>query len=285
LSSWRLAFCGSEPIRASTLATFSERLAGRGFAPSALFPCYGLAEATLYVSGVKPGAGMRVDPETSLVSCGSTAPEHAIAIVEPNALRVLPAGSPGEICVSGPSVAQGYFRNEAATAAAFVSLEGRRYLRTGDLGFVRDGELYISGRLKDLVIVRGRNIVPQDVEDHLAHHVGPLQVGRVAVFAVQTEEGEAVGVAAEVSRAAARSMRPELLCRAIAAAVHECVQEPARLVALLSQGALPRTSSGKLKRGACAEQLRSGELRALAVHREDAAPLFEVPASRSLEAR
>jgi acyl-CoA synthetase (AMP-forming)/AMP-acid ligase II len=180
----------------------------------------------------------------------------------------MPEGQTGEICVRGPSIAQGYWRNPDASAATFVQISEQRFLRTGDLGFERAGKLYISGRLKDLVIVRGRNLVPQDIEDHLAQSIAALQLGRIAVFPLQTESAEAIGVAAEISRAAARSMRAEQLCQSIALAVHECVDEPARLVVLLGQGALPRTSSGKLQRSACAARLHAGELKALAVYRD-----------------
>jgi acyl-CoA synthetase (AMP-forming)/AMP-acid ligase II len=286
LRGWRVAFCGSEPVRASTLRAFSDRFAPAGFSASALYPCYGLAEATLLVSGVQPGSGMRLGSPPAgrgraLVSCGIIPPEHTVAILDPETLAELPAGANGEIFVSGPSIAAGYYGNTAATDAAFVSLEGRRFLRTGDLGFTRDGELYISGRLKDLVIVRGRNVVPQDIEDYLASSIAPLQIGRISVFPVQTEDGEAIGVAAEVSRATARTMRAELLCQAISAAVHECVDAPAYLVALLAHGTLPRTSSGKLQRSACAARLQSGALVPLAVSR---AGVLQPSAAAPLEA-
>jgi acyl-CoA synthetase (AMP-forming)/AMP-acid ligase II len=299
LRSWRLAFCGSEPIRESTLRTFAQFLTPSAFSPGALYPCYGLAEATLFVSGVEPGSCMRVSspapafgtelasepkPAPALVSCGAPPPQHAVLIADPGSAELLAEGQVGEICVSGPSIAQGYWRNQAATDAAFVTLAGRRALRTGDLGFERDGQLHISGRLKDLIIVRGRNIVPQDVEDQLAGCVSPLQLGRIAAFSLQTAQGEAIGVAAELSRAAARSMRPEALCEAISAAVHDCVEEPARLIVLLAHGGLPRTSSGKLRRSACAERLQSGDLSPLAVYRDgvlqmppSAATSVEVP--------
>jgi acyl-CoA synthetase (AMP-forming)/AMP-acid ligase II len=243
-----------------------------------------LAEATLLVSGVKPGSGVRVSALASgVVSCGRVPPEHNVAVLDPSSLQVLPEGQIGEICVSGPSLAQGYWRNPSATASGFVLQAGRRYLRTGDLGFVHDHEIYISGRLKDLIIVRGRNVVPQDIEDFLAGHVSPLQLGRVSVFSLQTDTGEAIGVAAELSRAAARSMRPEQLCQAIAAAVHECVDEPARLVLLLGPGALPRTSSGKLQRSACAQRFRSGELAPLAVYRDGVLQVSQPSAAAAVE--
>lgn len=287
LSSWRVAFCGSEPIRPGTLAAFAERFAAVGVSASALYPCYGLAEATLLVTGVKPGSGVQLaapdSNDTPVVSCGAPAPEHSVLIVDPETFARVPEGGTGEIWASGPSIAQGYWQNAAATDAAFVQRAGQRFLRTGDLGFERNRQLYISGRLKDLVIVRGRNIVPQDIEDQLASEIAALQLGRIAVFPLQTESGEAIGVAAELSRAAARSMKPEQLCQAIALAVHECVDEPARLVILLGQGALPRTSSGKLQRSACAARLESGELKTLAVYRDGKLQSVQPSATGALE--
>lgn len=272
LSSWRTAYCGAEPIRASTLSVFAQRFAAVGFDAGALCPCYGLAEATLLVSAVRPGLGVDVAQgalnETPVVSCGAIAPEHRVSIVDPNTCQPVADGLTGEIWVSGPSIAHGYWQNPEATAAAFVVHGDQRYLRTGDLGFVRDGQLHVSGRLKDLVIVRGRNIVPQDIEDQLAAAIPALQLGRIAAFAWQTESGEGIGVAAELSRAAARSVKLAPLCQAISLAVSESVDEPARLVILLAQGALPRTSSGKLQRYACAQRLQSGELKTLAVYRD-----------------
>jgi acyl-CoA synthetase (AMP-forming)/AMP-acid ligase II len=282
LSSWRVAFCGSEPIRPGTLTGFSERFAACGFAASAAFPCYGLAEATLLVTGVQPGSGLSV-ADGCAVSCGVTPPEHTLEIVDPATLQDVPAGQSGEIWVSGPSVAQGYWQNPDATAATFVQRGEQRFLRTGDLGFVRDAALFVSGRLKDLVIVRGRNLVPQDIEDFLASSISALQLGRIAVFPLQTEAGEAIGVAAELSRAAARSVRPEQLCQSIVQLVHESVDEPARLVILLNQGQLPRTSSGKLQRSACAPRLGSGELKTLAVYRDGVLESPPLSAAGSLE--
>jgi acyl-CoA synthetase (AMP-forming)/AMP-acid ligase II len=212
-----------------------------------------------------------------------TPPEHTLVIVDPATLHDVPAGQSGEIWVSGPSIAQGYWQNPDATAAAFVERGEQRFLRTGDLGFVRDAALFVSGRLKDLVIVRGRNLVPQDIEDFLASSISALQLGRIAAFPLQTEAGEAIGVAAEVSRAAARSMRPEQLCQSIVQSVHECVDEPARLVILLNQGQLPRTSSGKLQRSACAQRLGTGELKTLAVYRDGVLESPQLSAAGSLE--
>ena len=287
LSTWRLAFCGSEPIRPGTLSAFAERFAASGFSVGALYPCYGMAEATLLVTGVKPGSGLQLaqaaSHDTAVVACGATPPEHRVLIVDPNTLELVPEAHTGEIWVSGPSIAQGYWQNADATAATFVQRGEQRFLRTGDLGFERAGQLYISGRLKDLVIVRGRNLVPQDIEDHLAAQIAALQLGRIAVFPVQADSGEAIGVAAELSRAAARSIKPEGLCQAITLAVHACVDEPARLVILLGQGGLPRTSSGKLQRSACATRLQAGELQTLAVYRDGKLQSPQPSAASALE--
>ncbi|HET9212138.1 MAG TPA: proline iminopeptidase-family hydrolase, partial [Thermoanaerobaculia bacterium] len=157
LSSWRVAYNGAEPVRASTLERFAEAFAPCGFRAEALYPCYGLAEATLFVTG---GHGARVEKER--VSCGSA--WQRIVTVDPETGEERPEG---EVWISGPSVARGYWENEEATARdfhAFLPTGEGPFLRTGDLGFLSGGELYVTGRLKDLIILRGRNHYPQDVE-------------------------------------------------------------------------------------------------------------------------
>ena len=187
LSRWSVAFSGAEPVRAETLDRFTEAFAPSGFRRDAFLPCYGLAEATLLVSGrseiVPPivlsfAAGSlehnRVSPardtglaERTLVGCGRVIHEHEVVIVDPATGLKCKPDSVGEIWVAGPSVAHGYWNRPDETAATFATRLGSgrtRYLRTGDLGFLRDGELFVTGRLKDLIIIHGRNIYPQDIE-------------------------------------------------------------------------------------------------------------------------
>ncbi|ETK21803.1 non-ribosomal peptide synthetase [Pseudomonas sp. FH1] len=275
LSRWRVAYSGSEPIRLDTLERFAEKFAACGFTPNNFFASYGLAEATLFVAGGARGHGipaLRVDEQalaanraepgqgSAIMSCGTSQPEHAVLIADPQALTELPDNSVGELWATGPSIAHGYWRNPEATAKTFVQHAGRTWLRTGDLGFIRDGEVYITGRLKDLLIVRGHNLYPQDIEQTIEREVEVVRKGRVAAFTV-TEQGlEGIGIAAEISRSVQKILPPEALIKAIRQAVAEAYQEAPSVVVLLNPGALPKTSSGKVQRAACALRHKDGSL-------------------------
>jgi len=268
LSSWRVAYTGAEPVRADTEFDFIERFAPAGFDPGAVYACYGLAEATLFVTGGKRGAGMVArgfdadglaagKGESSeggalLVGCGAVAVEHVVEIVDPATLSVVAEpGRIGEIWVSGASIGAGYWGKPRESAETFVERAGRRWLRTGDLGFVCDGELYVTGRIKDLIIVRGHNIYPQDIERVIEAEVDAVRKGRVAVFAASGPDGEGIGAAAEVSRSMQKLVPPQVLVEALSAAVSEVFGEALSAVLLLNPGGMPKTTSGKLQRSAC----------------------------------
>ncbi|WP_308583464.1 non-ribosomal peptide synthetase [uncultured Pseudomonas sp.] len=275
LSRWRVAYSGSEPIRLDTLERFAEKFAPCGFTPSNFFASYGLAEATLFVAGGRRGHGipaLRVDAQAlvanraepgqgpAIMSCGTHQPDHAVLIADPQTLCELADNCVGELWASGPSIAHGYWRNPEATASTFVQHAGRTWLRTGDLGFIRDGEVYITGRLKDLLIVRGHNLYPQDIEQTIEREVEVVRKGRVAAFAVNDQGQEGIGIAAEISRSVQKILPPEALIKAIRQAVAEAYQEAPSVVVLLNPGALPKTSSGKVQRGACAIRQADGSL-------------------------
>ncbi len=275
LSKWRVAYSGSEPIRLDTLERFAEKFAVCGFTPDNFFASYGLAEATLFVAGGTRGHGipaMRMDEQAlaanraepgqggAIMSCGTSQPEHAVLIVDPNTLAELPDNSVGELWATGPSIAHGYWRNPEATAKTFVQHAGRTWLRTGDLGFMRFGEVYITGRLKDLLIVRGHNLYPQDIEQTIEREVEVVRKGRVAAFAVNDQGVEGIGIAAEISRSVQKILPPEALIKAIRQAVAEAYQEAPSVVVLLNPGALPKTSSGKVQRAACGLRHADGSL-------------------------
>ncbi len=275
LSKWRVAYSGSEPIRLDTLERFAEKFVACGFTPDNFFASYGLAEATLFVAGGTRGHGipsMRVDEQAlaanraepgqggAIMSCGTSQPEHAVLIVDPNTLAELPDNSVGELWATGPSIAHGYWRNPEATAKTFVQHAGRTWLRTGDLGFMRVGEVYITGRLKDLLIVRGHNLYPQDIEQTIEREVEVVRKGRVAAFAVNDQGLEGIGIAAEISRSVQKILPPEALIKAIRQAVAEAYQEAPSVVVLLNPGALPKTSSGKVQRAACGLRHADGSL-------------------------
>ncbi|MGP5562516.1 amino acid adenylation domain-containing protein [Vreelandella alkaliphila] len=228
----------------------------------------------------------------TLVGCGTPQPGHAIDIVDPEGLHSLPEGDVGEIWVNGPSVAHGYWQNPEATAQAFVTRDGvswqrtgahdsdahdtnaqgheaqdDRWLRTGDLGFLHQGQLYIAGRIKDLIILRGHNVYPQDIESAIEAEVEAVRKGRIAAFAVITPEGaEGIGVAAEVSRGIQKLVPAEKLVEALSEAVGSACHEPLSVVLLLNPGGLPKTSSGKLQRSACRQGWEAGSLDAYAIH-------------------
>lgn len=283
LSSWRIAYTGAEPVRADTEKSFMERFAAVGFDAGAPYPCYGLAEATLFITGGQSGAGMAAtrfsaaalalgqacvesgSGGTELVGCGPAVPGHAVCIIDPATLAPMPAGRIGEIWAAGPSIAQGYWRRAQQTRESFVERDGRRWLRTGDLGFFHGEQLFVAGRIKDLIIVRGHNLYPQDVEQWVEAQVEAVRKGRVAAFAVPGPEGEAIGVAAEVSRGMQRRVLPQALVDALADAIAAAFGEAPAVVLLLQPGALPKTSSGKLQRQACRQGWAQRSLDAYAI--------------------
>ena len=282
LRSWRLAFSGSEPIRPDTLERFASTFAPVGFDPNALYASYGLAEATLFVAGGQRGKGiglMTVDSTAlaanqgrpgdgvTLVSCGRPQPDHDVQLVDPVSGETVAPGGVGEIWSSGPSVALGYWRNPEASAQVFIERDGRTWLRTGDLGFLYNDELYVTGRLKDMIIVRGQNLYPQDIERCVEEEVDVVRKGRVSAFAVEHNGREGIGIAAEIGRSVRKLVPAATLIKAISAALAETFQEAPLVVALLEPGALPKTSSGKLQRSACRHKLADGTLDAYAVQR------------------
>ncbi|WP_144635194.1 non-ribosomal peptide synthetase [Bordetella genomosp. 13] len=296
LSSWRVAFCGAEPVRHDTLEDFAGAFRQAGFDAQALYPCYGLAEATLLVAGGRRGAGLRAlrcdadaltrgqaseradgNPQ---VSCGYVAPLHRLAVVDPATGLPVQDGAVGEIRVQGGSIARGYWNDPEASAETFVAGEGGHWLRTGDLGFLKDGELYVTGRLKDLIIVRGQNLYPQDIERAVEDRVEAVRKGRVAAFACARADGsEAVGIAAEIGRGTQKRATARQIGAAISAAVAEACAEVPSVVVLLNPGGLPKTSSGKLQRRACRAALQDGTLDAWSVLREDDAVSGGTPAA------
>jgi len=281
LSRWRIAFSGAEPVRHDTLDAFLRLCAPAGLRPSALFPCYGLAEATLFVTGAPSGTGMRMrrfdeaalargevrgdEAGQALVSCGVPQPSQRLKLADPVSGAPVAPGAIGEIWTAGPSVAAGYWNNPAASAATFPEQDGERWLRTGDLGFLHEGELYVHGRIKDLIVVRGQNVYPQDVERVVEAEVELVRKGRVAVFRVDGPHGEAIGLAAEVGRLQRKRHGPAEIVRALQRAVGMATGEPLAVAALLEPGALPKTSSGKLQRGATRQGWLNGELAAYAL--------------------
>ena len=280
LSCWSLAFNGSEPVRADTLDRFAHAFEPFGFRRSTFYPCYGLAEATLLVAGpVKSGVPVVRSFETAgleqrraiaaahedesgrtLVGCGQTWLDQTIVIADPDTSTRCSDGRIGEIWISGPNVTHGYWGRDEATTATFRahladSGEGP-FLRTGDLGFFHDGSLFISGRIKDLIIIRGRNHYPQDIEATVeaAHEL--IRPGRVAAFAVSGQTGEGVAVVAEYRREPGDEEGVVTAVRRAVSAAHDLPLSGFRLV---RPGAVPRTSSGKVSRSAARDRWFGGD--------------------------
>lgn len=267
LSSWRVAFSGAEPVRRDTMLAFIERFKSAGFSAGTIYPCYGLAEATLFVTGGVRGEGMKAHEFSSellaqgkaeiaaqgipIIACGFPASSHAVKIFDPEKRMPLADGYVGEIWTDGPSLACGYWQRPQETAETFLDHDGERWLRTGDLGFIYARQLYIMGRRKDLIIIRGQNIYPQDIELVIEEDVEAVRKGRVAAFAVEHEESEGIGVAVEVSRSMQKLIPAETLVKVLSEAVSASCHESLSVVVLLNPGALPKTSSGKLQRSAC----------------------------------
>jgi len=274
LESLRYALVGAEPIRPDTLERFARRFEGSGFAETAFHPCYGLAEATLYVTGAEPGtaprlAGAELPAAAGLVSCGSGAGGDEVIVVDPQTRQRCPDGVAGEIWISGPTVAAGYWANAEATDQAFGARlagdsrlaedGGRSYLRSGDLGVQAAGELFITGRIKDLIVVRGRNHYPQDLE-YTAEQAWPgLAANRQAAFGVDTADGEQVVLVAETTPALPPDTAAAI--QAIRQAVMTGHGVQVADVVLVRRGSVPRTTSGKIRRRACRDRYLAGELK------------------------
>ncbi|UFP93830.1 amino acid adenylation domain-containing protein [Gloeobacter morelensis MG652769] len=285
LRSWCVAYCGAEPVRAEVLARFAEAFACCGFRPRAFCPTYGLAEATLQVTSVARTAVPRVfsaQPalleqgravETSepgakgrlLVSCGRPAAGTQVLIVHRQRCTRCAEAEIGEIWIAGPAVAGGYWQQPEATQRTFGAYladtgEGP-FLRTGDLGFLHLGELFVSGRCKDLVILYGRNLYPQDIERTVQQSHPSLRADAGAAFAVEMEGQERLVVAQELD------FRQAVDIEAVAAAIRQAVyaehEVQVHTVVLLKAGSIPRTSSGKIRRQACSSDFRTGKLAAV----------------------
>jgi 8-amino-7-oxononanoate synthase len=285
LSALRVCFNGAEPVRFETMQRFAEAFAPSGFDARAMLPCYGLAEATLFVSGGHAGQGAstafvqrnellggtlvtcRPDaPEAqALVTAGAPAPGTEIAIIDPDTGEVLPDGRVGEIWVSSASVTDGYWNRPALDALLHAQVPGRpgRFLRTGDLGAMLHGELIVTGRLKDIIILQGRNYYPQDLEAAVTRAHEGLRRGHCAAFAVPagTDNGapDRLVIAVEVGRHH-DSASDRLIWQAIRRELGAGPGVSPHEIVLVRVNGIPRTSSGKLQRRACRAAFLDGSL-------------------------
>lgn len=285
LSSWELAFNGSEPIQAETLKQFASKFAICGFRYSAFYSCYGMAETTLLVSGgeknqkpvvrsIQTGALEQnsvveseiFQPESrELVGCGCpNRLDNKVIIVEPNSLTRLGKGQVGEIWISGQNVASGYWNRPQMTKETFQAYltntgEGP-FLRTGDLGFLQDGELFVTGRLKDVIIIRGQNHYPQDLELTVENSHPALRRGFGAAFALELNGSERLVIVQEIERSYLRKLDIKEIAASIRGAVTAEHSLQVYATALLKTGSIPKTSSGKIQRHACKAGFLNGNL-------------------------
>lgn len=293
LSNWSTAMCGAEPIRAATLRAFADAFAPAGFRAEAFHPVYGLAEATLLVSGASDSAELAVqhidrtalsedrvvdaapgDPSAAtVVGCGRPLGGQQVIIVDPETCRRCEPDRVGEIWIAGPSVASGYWGRPKETKQAFSAFLAETgsdqyrgpFLRTGDLGFLRSGELFITGRWKDLVVIRRGNHYPNDIEATVQDCHPMLVSGRGAVFSVPSESGgtEQLVVAQEVDRERAGGVELVDVIDTIRAAITERHGLEVDAVLLVEPLRLPTTTSGKIQRGLCRQQFVDRSLEAV----------------------
>jgi acyl-CoA synthetase (AMP-forming)/AMP-acid ligase II/acyl carrier protein len=285
LRSWRVAVNGAEPVRADTVKQFSAAFAGAGFSPASFYTSYGMAESTLLVTaaGGSPPvirafsaaelarnhvAAAAGGESRELVGCGATVLDQRVVIVDPQTLRACALDQVGEIWVAGGSVAAGYWQkpelNRERFQAHLAGGDEGPFMRTGDLGFINQGALFITGRLADLIIIRGRNLYPQDIERtvELCH---PLCLpGGAAAFTVEHEGEERLVVVQELTRQGSREAPSETIIEAIRHGIAAEHDAEVFAIVLLKSGGLPKTSSGKVQRHACRTAYSANELASVA---------------------
>jgi amino acid adenylation domain-containing protein/non-ribosomal peptide synthase protein (TIGR01720 family) len=280
LSTWELALNGAEIVHAKTLESFAQTFAAAGFRRSSFLPAYGMAEATLVLTagGRQQGpilrevdaGGLRADHArldgrsrdmSALVGCGRELPGHRIRIVDPQTCQELEAGKVGEIWASGPSIGRGYW-NDTSNPIFGARLQGseERWLRTGDLGLMLDRELFITGRIKDLIIIRGENHSAAEIEWTVYESHGALRLGGGAAFSVSGDIGEELVIVSELTRDGVREREYRKVHEAIREALAHQHGLSARTIVLIRPGGIPKTTSGKIQRSLCRDKLLNGEL-------------------------
>ncbi|MCF8227921.1 MAG: AMP-binding protein [Bacteroidales bacterium] len=288
LSSVRVFFCGAEPIHKETFDRFAREFKSCGFREEMFYPTYGLAEATLMVSGgdyrKKPDffpadaklleAENRIREATDaenakeIAACGFSWLGNEVLIADP--VELLPAreGEIGEIWTSGPSVCKGYWNNQKASEEVFRAKlrneDGKTYLRTGDLGFIHHGQLYISGRLKDMIIIRGQNYYPQDVERIVENSHEAIRDYAVAAFSINKASEERLVIVAEIERTFIRSLPEEEVFTAIRESIAREFELQVYAIELIRTASISKTTSGKIQRRACKLAFLEKELKNLA---------------------
>ena len=290
LSSWQVAFCGAEPVQATTIQSFTERFAYCDFRATAFYPCYGMAEATLMITGGDYQQAPRIltldkfalennhvqvsdknnqttknDQTTSLISAGYPWLDGRLAIVNPQTLAKCAPDEIGEIWFAGSSIGRGYWQQPHKTTAIFeAKLADKTYLRTGDLGFIYQNELYITGRLNDVLVLWGLNYYPQQIEQTVSQAHSALQENAGAAFTVNVTGKSQLVIVQEIKRTARKSFVTQDVVEAIRWAIFQQHFLDVGALVLLAPGGLPKTSSGKVRRQTAKAKFLAGELAVLA---------------------
>ena len=283
LSHWKNCFNGAEPIREKTIDTFAKLFSQYGFKGQSFYPCYGLAEATLFVTGGNPDMKYRTlyidssalslnkiiekqegDGVFTAVSSGWSY-ELDVIIVNPESKQQLTENEVGEIWVSGSSVAKGYWGKISLSDEVFHARtnpeNGKEYLRTGDLGFLNRNELFVTGRLKDLIIINGKNIYPQDIEEHVTQMDPVLFSGYSATFSLDHDHNEKIVIVQEISNRSQLDKEQFIeIKKKINLEISANFQTPVASIEFMPKGSLPRTTSGKVQRRRVKDLWLKGEL-------------------------
>ncbi|GAO41449.1 fatty acyl-AMP ligase [Flavihumibacter petaseus] len=282
LNTWTTAFNGAEQVSAQTVLEFTRFFAPCGFHSNAWVPCYGLAEATLMVSGRQYPEPLirhldraaleqqRVSAVTGddekglqLVACGTVADDQQVIVVDPHTLLKVDQGNVGEIWIKGPSVAKGYWNNPAATEQTFSASRtgqtGENYLRTGDMGFLAEGELFITGRWKDVIIADGHNHYACDIEKTVEHSHPAIRLSGCAAIGISRDNRERLVILAEIEQQTI--LQKDAVTKAIRTAVSLCHELQVDDIRFVYPGAIPRTRSGKIKHYACKTNYLNGNLK------------------------
>ncbi len=315
LSRWESAYSGSEPVRQPTLDAFAAKFACCGFSPNAFYPCYGMAEATLMVTGgrvdeppvfievsadelarhrIVEADGLSKSATRVLVGCGRSHLNTRVAIVDPQQKTRCKPDQVGEIWVAGPGISQGYWQQPERTEETFgaylasheadVPPQGP-FLRTGDLGFLRSSELFVTGRIKDAIIIWGRNHYPQDIELTVTQSHEALRPECGAAFSVEVEGAERLVIVQEIERTHLRNFDCDQIASAIRQAVAEQHDIQVYAIALIKTASLLKTSSGKVQRQACKTAFTTGALQTVGEWVGTTAPIDELPTILPVESQ
>lgn len=261
LSTWKIAFNGSEVVHPQTVEEFSRKFAENGFSVNAFYPCYGLAETTLFATGIQAGTPLRIVQK--VVSCGVASENHEVRIVDPSSKETCHEGTTGEVWLRGPSVAEGYWNlptETKKTFQAFTKCGEGPFLRTGDLGFIDKSELFLCGRIKNSMIFHGKNYYPQDIEYAIQKGHVAFSGKQGAAFSILKQTDEVLVVVQEVERSSIKYYGADALIKCIKKIITEEFFLEAYSILLVPLGSIPKTTSGKVQHHQCKDTYLEGQI-------------------------